>query len=185
MAAEKERETVKRPLKLLLILLLLLVFPLGALAMNDSQQQRFDQILKMKMAQITATTEALLENKYPAIDWDQYAFPDFVFISDPVEMGYRVAVVEPRLLGRIDAQATDQGIPCYCFCDAMGHRDLLACFLKAGKLDNGFDDHAAGCNICYGQAMLAFLWQDAGASHAEILAGMKVKFARLIKMREK
>jgi hypothetical protein len=100
-------------------------------------------------------------------------------------MGYRVAVVEPSLLGKIDPQAIDQGIPCYCFCDAMGHRDLLACFLKGGKLDNGYDDHASGCNICYGQAMLAFLWQDAGATHEEILAGLKVKFARLINMREK
>jgi hypothetical protein len=67
----------------------------------------------------------------------------------------------------------------------MGHRDLLACFLKDGKLNNGYDDHASACNICYGQAMIAFLWQDAGASHEEILAGMKVKFSRLIKMRAK
>ena len=174
---------LKRTMSILMFLILL--FPLSAMAMDTQQQQRFDQILQMKTAQLTEATKELLEHKYPDADWDKYGFPDFVFISDAVEMGYRVAVVAPQLLGQIDATATDQGIPCYCFCDAMGHRDLLACFLKAGKLDNGFDDHASGCNICYGQAMLAFLWQDAGATHPEILAGMKVKFARLIKMREK
>lgn len=167
------------------LLLILMLFPFAAVAMDENQQQRFDQIMKMKMSQLTEATEELLEKKFPDHDWDQYNFKDYTFISDSVEMGYRVAVVAPRLLGQIDATATDQGIPCYCFCDAMGHRDLLACFLKDGKLDNGYDDHAANCNICYGQAMMAFLWQDAGASHDEIQAGMKVKFARMIEMQKK
>jgi hypothetical protein len=165
--------------------MLLFFLPFTSLAMESNQQQRFDQIMKMKMAQITEATEELLDRKYPDHDWDQYDFPDYAFLNDGIEMGYRIAVVAPELLGKINAEATDQGIPCYCFCGAMGHRDLLACFLKDGILDNGYDDHASGCNICYGQAMLAFLWQDAGASHDEILAGMKVKFARLIQMREK
>ncbi len=173
---------LKRPLQILLVIILL--FPLSALAIETSQQERFDQILKMNMSQLTAATEQLLEQKYPNLDWDQYNFPDYAFLNDSIEMGYRVAVVAPELLGKIDASASDSGIPCYCFCDAMGHRDLLACFLKDGKLNNGYDDHASGCNICYGQALIAFLWQDAGATHDEILAGMKVKFARLIKMRE-
>jgi hypothetical protein len=167
------------------ILLVLLMLPSAALAMDENQQQRFDQIIKMKMADLTVATEQLLERKYPDRDWDQYNFPDFVYTSDAVEMGYRVALTAPELLGKFDAAATGQAIPCYCFCDAMGHRGLLACFLKDGKLNNGYDDHASGCNICYGQAMLAFLWRDAGASQQEILDGMKVKFARLIKMREK
>ncbi len=170
-------------LKHTLLIILLLLIPVVGMTMDSGQQQRFDQVMKMKMAQLTKATEELLEQKYPDHDWDQYHFPDYAFLSDSVEMGYRVAVVAPELLGRIDASATDQGIPCYCFCDAMGHRDLLACFLKDGKLNNGYDDHASTCNICYGQAMIAFLWQDAGATHQEILAGMKVRFARLIKMR--
>lgn len=173
---------LKRSTQILLVLILL--FPIAAVAMDSTQQQRYDQIMQMKMGQLTEATETLLELKYPDHDWDQYNFPDYAFLNDSIEMGYRVAVVAPKLLGKIDALAIDQGIPCYCFCDAMGHRDLLACFLKDGKLNNGYDDHASGCNICYGQALLAFLWQDAGASHDEILAGMKVKFARMIKMNE-
>jgi hypothetical protein len=172
-------------LKRTLLMIMMLLIPVAGMAMDSTQQQRFDQVMKMKMVHLTEATEELFEEKYPDHDWDQYNFPDFAFLSDPVEMGYRVAVVAPELLGKIDASATDQGIPCYCFCDAMGHRDLLACFLKDGKLNNGYDDHASACNICYGQAMIAFLWQDVGATHEEILAGMKVKFARLIKMRAK
>ncbi len=171
-------------LKRTLLMIMMLLIPAVGMAMDSGQQQRFDQVMKMKMAQLTEATDELLEQKFPDHDWDQYNFPDYAYLSDSVEMGYRVAVVAPELLGKIDASATDQGIPCYCFCDAMGHRDLLACFLKDGKLNNGYDDHASACNICYGQAMIAFLWQDAGATHEEILAGMKVKFARLIKMRE-
>jgi hypothetical protein len=171
-------------LKRTLLIIMMLLIPAVGLAMDSDQQQRFDQVMKMKMAQLTEATDELLEQKFPDHDWDQYNFPDYAYLSDSVEMGYRVAVVAPELLGKLDASATDQGIPCYCFCDAMGHRDLLACFLKDGKLNNGYDDHASACNICYGQAMIAFLWQDAGATHEEILAGMKVKFARLIKMRE-
>lgn len=167
------------------VLFILLLSPYPVSAMNEDQQQRFDQVMQMEMVDLTRATEALLERTYPEHDWEQYGFPDFVYLSDSVEMGYRVAVTVPELLGKFDAAATGQAIPCYCFCDAMGHRGLLACFLKDGKLSNGYDDHASGCNICYGQAMLAFLWRDAGASHDEILAGMKVKFARLIRMREK
>ena len=32
--------------------------------------------------------------------------------------------------------------------------------------------------------MLAFLWQDLGATHEEIIAGMEKKFSRLIKLHE-
>ena len=163
---------------LYLFLVLMLFIPFVALAMDEDQQQRFDQIMKMEMSMRTEAIEELLEKKFPDHDWDQYNFPDYAFINDSVEMGYRVAVVAPRLLGKIDAGKSGQGIPCYCFCDAMGHRDLLACFLKDGELDNGYDDHASVCNICYGQAMLAYLWRDAGASHDEILAGMKIKYKR-------
>ncbi|PLX84777.1 MAG: hypothetical protein C0618_11095 [Desulfuromonas sp.] len=167
------------------LLAVFLIFPFVSMSMDAPQQERFDQILKMKMAQLTEATEELLEKNYPDHDWDQYDFPDYVFISDSVEMGYKIAVVSPGLLGKINTESSEQGIPCYCFCDAMGHRDLLACFLKDGKINNGYDDHGSACNICYGQAMLAFLWQDAGASHGEILEGMKVKFKRLHEMREK
>ena len=167
-----------------LLIFCICLLPVSAMAMDETTQQRFNAIMQMKMAELTTATEALLEQRYPDHDWEQYDFPGYVYTSDAVEMGYRIAVIKPELLGQIHPEQTEQGIPCYCFCDAMGHRDLLACFLKGGKVDNGYDDHAANCNICYGQAMLAFLWEDAGASHEEILVGMKKKFARLLKMQQ-
>jgi hypothetical protein len=57
--------------------------------------------------------------------------------------------------------------------DAMGHKNLLHCFLKDSKVGGKYDDHAVGCNICYGQAMLALLWKNAGASDEETLKGME------------
>jgi hypothetical protein len=105
----------------------------------------------------------------------------FVFTSESVEVGYKIAVKESELLGNPDIAVKEQSIPCYCFCDAMGHKSLLHCFWKEGKAGGEFDDHAAGCNICYGQAMFAFLWKNLGASDQEILKGMEKKFGHLPK----
>jgi hypothetical protein len=60
----------------------------------------------------------------------------------------------------------------------MGHKNLLYCFWKDGIPRGEFDDHASNCNICYGQAMLAFLWNDLGATHEEIIKGMEKKYSR-------
>jgi hypothetical protein len=154
------------------------------LAMTSEQQARFDEILSMGMADLTAAAEHLLEKRYPDEDWDQYNFPSFVYTSASVEVGYKIAVKEPELLGRANVTGKKVVIPCYCFCDAMDHDNLLYCFLKQGDLKSGFDDHASGCNICYGQAMQAFLWNDIGATHAEIIAGMEKKYQRLIQMKQ-
>jgi Protein of unknown function with PCYCGC motif len=154
------------------------------LAMTQEQQTRFDEILNMRMDDLTEAAEKLLEQRYPDEDWDQYQFPSFVYTSDAVEIGYKIAVKEPELLGQANLTDMKVVIPCYCFCDAMNHDNLLYCFLKQGKLAAGFDDHASGCNICYGQAMQAFLWNDLGATHAEIIAGMEKKYQRLIQMKK-
>lgn len=158
-----------------------LLTPLAAAGMDERQQQEFDRIAGLKMADLTREAAALLEKKYPDEDWDAWKFPSFVFAGESVEIGYKIAVKEPELLGNPDIAVKEQGIPCYCFCDAMGHKSLLHCFWKKGKAGGKFDDHAAGCNICYGQAMLAFLWKNLGASDQEILVGMEKKFERLRK----
>jgi hypothetical protein len=146
--------------------------------MDAFQQKEYDRIANMKMVDLTRESAALLEKKYPEQDWEASNFPSFVFTSESVEVGYKIAVVEPELLGNANVAVKDQGIPCYCFCDAMGHKSLLYCFWQEGKAGGKFDDHAAGCNICYGQAMLAFLWKNLGASDQEILQGMEKKFAQ-------
>lgn len=165
-------------------LLFSLMMTVPAWSMTTTQQEQFDSILNMSMANLTEAADKLLEEKYPDEDWDQYNFPSFVFTNDSVEVGYKIAVKEPDLLGKSNLKDKDVVIPCYCFCDAMGHDNLLYCFLKEGKLEAGFDDHASGCNICYGQAMQAFLWNDLGATHEEIMIGMEKKYQRLIQMKK-
>lgn len=159
---------------------LILLLSAPALALTPEQAAEFDRILNMGMDDLSASAAALLEKKYPDEDWEKYDFPSFVFTSAAVETGYRIAVKVPELLGAANVSGKDTVIPCYCFCDAMGHKNLLYCFFKDGRPGGRYDDHAAGCNICYGQAMLAFLWNEAGASHAEIIKGMERKFSRLI-----
>ena len=38
-----------------------------------------------------------------------------------------------ELLGNPDITGNEQGNPCYCFCDAMGHKSLLNCFFEKGE----------------------------------------------------
>lgn len=159
---------MRKLLSTLCLPLLIAVLATPAIAVD---RQEFDRILQLKMEDLTAEASALLEKKYPDEDWDAFRFPKFVFTSDPVETGYRIAVKEPDVLRKI---------PCYCFCDTMGHKTLLDCFLKDGEAGGAYDDHAVACNICYGQAMLAFLWKNAGASDEEIREGMEKKFEYLI-----
>lgn len=164
----------------LLVLFANLLFPLTAAGM-DVKQQQVDRIAGLKMADLTRESAALLEKKYPDEDWDKWRFPSYVFTNESVEVGYKIAVKEPELMGNPDIAVKEQEIPCYCFCDAMGHKNLLHCFWKEGKAGGTFDDHAANCNICYGQVMLVFLWKNLGASDQEIIQGMKKKFGHLTK----
>jgi len=160
---------------------------LPAFSLDVQQQAEFERIAGLKLAELTSESAALLEKKYPSEDWARQDFPAYVFTSDSVEIGYKIAVKEPALLGNpeIAVKGSDLSIPCYCFCDAMGHKNLLYCFWKEGKPGGEFDDHAAGCNICVGQAMLAFLWKNLGARDEEILKGMEKKFELLLQQRER
>ena len=49
--------------------------------------------------------------------------------------------------------------PCYCYCQRKGHRGLLDCFKT---------DHAASCNICIKEALLAGEMHRRGKSAEEI-----------------
>jgi hypothetical protein len=156
---------------LFLSLLVAAVAVLPAPGFAADQQEEFQRILNLDMNELTAEARAVLEARYPDADWGQYEFPSYAYSSEAVETGYRIAVKEPGLLAEFK---------CYCFCDAMGHADLRWCFLKGGELDRGFDEHAVGCNICYGQAMRALLWQEAGVPPAKMTAGFEKKYEKLI-----
>ena len=155
----------------LFLSVLALLFVLGPNAYATENDQAFTRVLNLPMADLTEEARQVLEARYPDADWERYDFPAYVYTSEAVETGYRIAVREPELL---------RAFKCYCFCDAMGHRSLLWCFIKDGEFEKGFDDHGANCNVCYGQAMMALLWQDAGVSTERMQQGFEKKFERLI-----
>ena len=68
--------------------------------------------------------------------------PDYLHDADSkVKDAYRFAVANPDVLTEI---------PCYCGCVKMGHRDNLACYLKANPSGGSieFENHAIGCGVC-------------------------------------
>jgi len=127
------------------------------------KEKEFKKIAKMGLRELTAKAKEGLEKKYRGEKWEKYQFPRYVYSSEAVQVGYKIAVKEPELLAKF---------PCYCFCEEMGHKNLAYCFLQKGAVGK-FDDHASTCNICYTQAMRAFLWSELGAMEAEILKAFK------------
>ncbi|HKV40763.1 MAG TPA: CYCXC family (seleno)protein [Blastocatellia bacterium] len=61
---------------------------------------------------------------------DQFDDPD-------TKAAYTVARENPKLLLQM---------PCYCYCDAIGHKSLLSCYE---------DEHAAHCSLCRNEAIEA------------------------------
>lgn len=53
--------------------------------------------------------------------------------------------------------------PCYCYCQRKGHRSLLDCFRT---------EHAANCDICIKEALLAAQLHSQGNSAEEIRAAI-------------
>jgi len=152
-----------------LTLCLLALVPRAVAGDKDTD---FERILNMGMTEMTREAQQVLESRYPEENWKEYEFPSYVYTSEPVETGYKIAVKEPELL---------EHFKCYCFCDAMGHADLRWCFLKEGELEKGFDPHGADCNVCYGQAMMALLWQEEGIAPEKMTEGYEQKFEKLIR----
>jgi hypothetical protein len=171
---------------LLTVLVTVSLFVPGiAFCLDQQRQMEFDRIFKLNIADLTREAALLLNKKYPDEDWNAYRFPSFVFTSEATEVGYKIAAKEPQSLGGTEIAVKEQRLPCFCSCEAFGHKSLLHCFWQAGKVGGKFDDHAAGCVICYGQAMLAFLWKNLGASDADIIKGMEKKFVHLPKPNER
>ncbi|MDO3379900.1 PCYCGC motif-containing (lipo)protein [Geoalkalibacter halelectricus] len=151
--------------------LLLVLFMLGTPSLAADQSE-FERIRDLGMSDLTEEAFEVLEKKYPNENWDAYRFPRYVFTNDSVEAGYMIAVKEPDLLRQFK---------CYCFCDAMDHEHLLHCFVKDSERRRiQFDPHGAGCNICYGQAMMALLWQEKGFTQEQMQTGFEKRFERLI-----
>lgn len=155
----------------IIVTIFLLVLPviLASATLASEKEKEFTRIQQMDVKELTVAAQAGLDKKYPGEDWAKYKFPKYVYISNSVLAGYKIAVKESQLLAKI---------PCYCFCGEMGHKNLAHCFLKKGIPSGKYDNHASTCNVCYTEAMRAFLWKDLGASDEEILAGMKKVYGR-------
>jgi hypothetical protein len=151
---------------LLAVIWCLFVLP-GQVGAVDKEKD-FQSISKMSFKELTEKSKALLEKKYPGEKWEKYKFPKYVYINDSVLVGYKIAVKERDLLAKF---------PCYCFCEASGHKNLAYCFLKNGVIGQ-FDDHASGCNVCDAEAMDAFLWNELGIPLAKMLKGVKENFGQ-------
>lgn len=156
------------------------LFCSSVFAMSNEARSQFNTIMNMSLEQLGQSSSKLLKEKYPDADWDIYKFPRYVYNDLETENAYKVAVKHHKLLGLVNVSDESVVIPCYCTCDSFGHNNLLYCFYKNGNPDKGFDDHGSQCAVCIRQALLAFLWEDLGATHDEIMVGMKEKFAPLI-----
>ncbi len=160
-------------MKASLIVVLAFVLSLSILlegnVFSQGREKEFKEIGKMDPKALASRAQMGLDKKYPGEDWEKYKFPKFVYISEPVQIAYKIAVKKPELLAKF---------PCYCFCESMGHKNLAYCFLKKGVAEGRFDDHASGCNICVAQALMAFLWDEIGATEAEMQQGMKEIFGK-------
>ncbi len=148
----------------ILVSLLVLSVLFESTAFSSDKDKEFKDIGKMDLKELSSKSKVALEKKYPEENWEKYKFPKFVHISDAVQTAYKIAIKNSELLAKF---------PCYCFCEGMGHKNLSFCFLEKGVAEGKFDDHASTCNICVAQAMMAFLWDEIGATEAEMQKAMK------------
>ena len=154
--------------KIAIILALGLCIVFEGIVFSADHQKEFDEIGNMGLRQLTSRAKAALDKKYPGENWEQYKFPKYVYIHDAVQIAYKIAVKNPELLAKF---------PCYCFCESMGHKNLAYCFLEKG-VKGKFDDHASTCNICVTQALMALLWDEIGATVAEMQEAMKENYGK-------
>jgi hypothetical protein len=152
---------------ILICVLIMLAVRVNPLFSFDRERE-FEFIGKMNIRELTPRAVTALEKKYPGEKWETYNFPKYVYISEAVLTGYKIAVKYPQLLAKF---------PCYCFCEqTMNHRDLAYCFLKTGTFMGNYDNHGSICNICIGEAMMALLWNELGAPLTKIQAAVKAIF---------
>ncbi|MGH9520962.1 MAG: CYCXC family (seleno)protein [Terriglobales bacterium] len=76
-------------------------------------------------------------------------------LSDPLQVRvYEIAAKIPGVLNQM---------PCYCYCERMGHKSLHSCFEG---------DHAAHCDVCMKEAVYAYQQTKLKKTPAQIRAGI-------------
>lgn len=158
----------------IVLLSVLYLFPGNpAQAMEGGDFGEFQRIMLLPPDKQAARAEEILKRKYEkssdAASYENYmgyAIPFFVMTNDASFAAYRIAAVKPQLLSRFEV---------YDDCSGIKPKNLLECFLIDGK-PGAYVDLAASCQVCYGEAISVFLWDDMGASPGQIVGGLRFLF---------
>ena len=76
-------------------------------------------------------------------------------LTDPLQIrAYEIAAKIPGVLNQL---------PCYCYCERMGHKSLHSCFEG---------EHAANCDVCMKEAFYAYEQTKLKKTPAQIRAGI-------------
>jgi hypothetical protein len=88
-----------------------------------------------------------------------------------VQEAYQFAAANPEVL---------KGLPCYCGCGDMGHKNNYDCYVQEVSSDGtiSFDSHALGCSICVDITQDAIRLLDQGKSLPEIRAYVDETYSR-------
>jgi hypothetical protein len=101
----------------------------------------------------TATHGAMLsgqshaESKLASAAWQ--ARPDYVRRADQkTQAAYAYALERPEVI---------KWLPCYCGCEAIGHKNNLDCFVQPREQGSPivYDEHGAYCWVCIDTALMA------------------------------
>ena len=87
---------------------------------------------------------------------------------NPDDFGEYVEVKETYKMAA-QIKTTLDGLYCYCHCKGGGHYSLLDCFR---------DEHGAGCDICLGEAHLAYRMIQEGKTLQEIRLAIDAQFGQ-------
>jgi hypothetical protein len=75
-----------------------------------------------------------------------------------VRLAYQVAKEIPGTLAQL---------PCFCYCDTIGHKSLHSCYE---------DEHSAGCGICLDSALMAYKLDKEGLAPMQIRERLIAKY---------
>ncbi len=95
---------------------------------------------------------------------DDVQLPSYAYTSQQVLAGYRAAAKHTELF---------TVLPCYCGCVGQGHQNLKECFIKP---DGTSEQHAAGCDVCVREAVLAAQLKESGKDAKEIRTQIDARF---------
>lgn len=128
--------------------------PMASSPPSRSQQPEAPQLANSVTAVVPAYYESLPGSLPSTLAPDKFA--------GKTREAYQAAKGIPQTLAQL---------PCYCHCDrGMGHKSLHSCFE---------DDHAAHCDVCVNEALMAYQLQKRGMTPAQIREQIIAKYSQM------